>query len=131
MKVLLAVAVLLVALLIAACGGSTDPYAGSWVLDDPLSADEAGRDLVIAQTNQGYLLAFDEGAQLSDWLPMTERDEELVVDTGESVPQSLRGRDITLHYDAAGKRLLYTEGAVMRLPYVKVSDSTAAPSSSD
>ncbi len=62
---------------------------------------------------------------------MAQRGEELVVDTGWSVPQSMQGRDITLYYDAAGKRLLYTEGAVMRLPYVKVSDSTSPPSPSD
>ena len=96
-----------------------------------MSDDEVGRDLVIAPAGQGYLLAFGEGASLSEWLPMTQRGEELVVDTDGSVPQSMQGRDITLYYDAADKRLLYTEGAVMRLPYVKVSDSTSLPSPSD
>ena len=131
MKVLLATTILVLALLFSACGGSTDPYVGTWALDDPMSDDEAGRDLVIAPAGQGYLLAFGEGASLSEWLPMTQRGEELVVDTDGSVPQSMQGRDITLYYDAADKRLLYTEGAVMRLPYVKVSDSTSLPSPSD
>jgi hypothetical protein len=123
-KVALAVLIFVALLCLSGCGGTDDPYIGTWKRVDK----QGSTSLVIAETDAGYQLAFVGTAPVVGWTPMSRRGEKLIGWPDAMLPGKVK---VILVYDTASKRLLLSSNSLQGVPYVKVSDSTSTPSPSD
>lgn len=124
--VLAALTVAVCLLCFSACGGTSDSYVGSWKRVDT----QGSPGLVIAKTEKCYQLAFVGTTAVEGWTLLTRRGEKLVGWPDVTIPLAVNV-EVVLVYDKGGQRLLYSDNSLRRLPYVKVSDVTSAPSPSD